>query len=349
MAAHNEKKAFVVVLVVLGVFFLVLLRPVFVPLFLGAILAILLYPTYSFFLRVFRNRRYVASFFSTLLVFLILVLPFSLILALIVNEAFKLLSTMDIGGVAVLFTSQDLYQEYINPAVLFLEERFHLHVDLVGIASRFGGELARTLYKFSPDVLGQTASFLFGFFVMHVSLFFLFIEGGNVVRTILDLSPLKARYEEKLAGEFRNMIYATIYGYLVTALIQGILAGLGFWMAGVAAPLVFGTLCFFMSLVPIIGATSVWLPISVWLLIRGETGAGVLLIVWGVFFISMVDNIIKPWIMRGKAKIHILLIFFSLLGGITLFGPVGILFGPVITSLFLACVRIYREDFLTTQ
>ena len=319
------------------------------PLFLGAILSILLYPSYSFFLKVFRGRRYVASFVATFVVFLILVLPFSLILALVINEAIRFFATMDIGSVALLFTSQDFYREYVSPAVAFLEEEFRLRIDLVALGSQLGGEMARTIYKFSPEVLEQTASFLFVFFVMHVSLFFLFIEGGTVVRTILDLSPIKARYEQKLAVEFKNMIFATVYGYLFTALVQGFLAGIGFWIAGVKAPLVFGTLCFFMSLVPIIGATSVWLPVSLWLFFQGQTGSALLLALWGVFLISMVDNVIKPWIMKGKAKIHILLIFFSLIGGMTLFGPVGILFGPVITTLFLACVRIYREDFLTTQ
>ena len=101
-----------------------------------------------------------------------------------------------------------------------------------------------------------------------------------------------------------------------------------------------------MSMVPIVGATSVWLPMGVWFLIQGDTHNGLIVLVYGALIISGIDNILKPLIMRGKVQIPILLIFFSLIGGMALFGPIGILFGPVITALFLACIRIYREEFV---
>lgn len=344
----RARRAFIIVLGVLGLVFLLLLRPVFIPLFLATILAISLYPIYQFFLKRTRFPRYVASAVSTFLIFLMLVLPFGFVLALVVNQLADFLASVDIRQFVESFASQQAYQIYVQPLVEVVEKRLHLSIDVAGLLAPFGATVASQLYQISPQVLGRTASFIFGFFVMHVSLFFLFVEGKNVVRVLMDLSPLPAVYESRLAQEFRNMIHATVYGYLLTAFVQAVLAGIGFWIAGIKSPVVFGALTFFMCLVPIVGSAAVWLPATLWLFVTGHWGYGVFMLLYGIFVISGVDNVIKPWIMKGKANIHVLLIFFSILGGLSLFGPIGILFGPVITSLFLACVRIYREDFIDT-
>lgn len=341
-----ESKAFVIVLIGLGVSFFIMMRPLWMPIMLAVILVILLYPTYTFLLKIFRRRAYLASFFSTLLVFLLIVLPTGLVIALLVNQAIDFLSQANVRESLSAFASDSSYQKFVQPIIIQLQDRFKFSVDIAGLASKMASQSVRYIYNFSPHVLSQTADFIFSFFVMHFSIFFLFIEGKKVVLTILDLSPLHDRYESRLTGEFKNMIYATVYGYLATALVQAALAGIGFAIAGVPAPLVFGTLTFFMSLVPIVGATSVWLPIAIWLFARGMTGWGIFMSVYGFFVISGIDNFIKPMIIQGKAKIHPLLIFFAIFGGINMFGPIGILFGPVIAALFFACIRIYREDFL---
>ncbi len=342
----SEKKAFLVLMVILGAAFFTLLQPVLIALSLAAIIAVLVYPLYAFFLRRCRRKKYVASFITTLLIFLVLILPFTVVTALLVKQSMSVLGNLQFDGVISVFKSNDFYQSYMLPLVAKVEHTFGIHLDLARILSEFGKSFVLYIYSYSPQVLGLTATVVFGFFVMHFSLFFLFIEGPQVMRVILDLSPLKKTHEMRLTGEIKKMINATVYGYLLTALVQSILAGVGFWIAGVPVPLVFATLTYFMSLVPIVGATSVWLPISLWLFVKGEVGWAIFLSIYGALVISGIDNIIKPWIMQGKARVHILLIFFSLLGGLTLFGPIGILFGPVITAMFLACVRIYREDFL---
>lgn len=344
----NERRALLVLLLALGICFVYLIRPVFLAVSLASILAILLHPTYQFILKKFKNRRYAASFVTTTLAFLVLVLPLSFIIMLIINEVFQFLSTMNVRAVLSGVVSQEFYQAYIQPPLQNIEHKLNIHVDLASLLNQLGREVARYIYDFSPQVLAGTASIIFSFFIMHVTLFFLFIEGKTVLKIIMDLSPLKAQHEKRLSGEFKNMIHATVYGYLVTAFVQAILAGVGFGLAGVPAPLVFATLTFFMSLVPIVGATSVWLPMALWYFLTGDWQMGLFIALYGALLISGVDNIIKPLIMKGKAKIHILLIFFSLLGGIRVFGPVGILFGPVLVALFVACIRIYREDFLKT-
>ncbi|MBX7148366.1 AI-2E family transporter [bacterium] len=342
----DERRAFLFLLVALGVGFFLLLKPVFMAVVLACIVAILLYPAYEFLLKKLKNRSYLTSFITTFLTFLILVLPFSLVVVQIISETVSFVSTLDLNSFFSTITNQNFYRDYIEPLSTKLETHLHITIDVPGLITRVGGEVARYVYNYSPEVLGRTLSFMFGFFVMHFTLFFVLIEGKNLIRILLDLSPISGKYEDRLLSESQNMIYATVYGYLLTALVQAGLAWIGFGIAGVKAPLVFATLTYFMSLVPIIGATSVWLPVGLTLLAMGDTKWGLFILIYGAVLISGVDNIIKPLIMRGKAKVHILLIFFSLFGGISLFGPIGILFGPVIMALFLASVRIYREDFV---
>ncbi len=344
-----QKRAFVIVLALLGVVFFLLIRPVLMPVMLGAILVILLYPLYSFLLKKFKGRPYLVSFLATFLVFTLLVLPTGLVIALLVNQAIDLVSQLNLKEQIDRLVAHGGYQKFIQPLVLEVQDKLKLQVDVAGLVTRGTRQVLHYVYNFSPQVLSHTAGFIFSFFVMHFSVFFLFIEGKKVIQTILDLSPLHARYETRLSGEIKNMIYATVNGYLVTALVQGALAGVGFAIAGIPAPLVFGALTFFMSLVPIVGATTVWLPIALWLFFQDKISTGIFLSIYGFLVISGIDNFIKPMIIQGKAKIHPLIIFFALFGGIKLFGPIGILFGPVLTALFFACIRIYKEDFLKTE
>lgn len=343
----QERRAFLVALVIFGFGFLLLLRPFIISISLAVILTILLYPVYLFFVRKYKGRKRLASLTTTFLIFLVLILPFTLIVIALVNQALDVFARVDVGELFSKITSKSFFQEYITPQVTRLEAYTQTSIDLKDLASRGLKEFAHTLYSYSPQVVGRTAFVVFSFFAMHFSIYFLFLEGNSVTRTILDLSPLTDKHEAKLIVEFKNMIYATVYGYLLTALVQAGLAGIGFAIIGMSAPLVFATITFFMSLVPILGATSVWLPISLYyFFIEGRTGAGIFIFLYGALVISGIDNIIKPLIMQEKAKVHILLIFFSLIGGLSLFGPIGILFGPIITALFMACLKIYREDFV---
>jgi len=341
----SEQKAFLVLLLLLGCVFLFLLKPVLIPVLLASILVLLIYPVYDSISKKLK-KPHLASFITTLLILLILIIPLSLVMIMVINQSIDFFSNLDISRFFSYLISSDFEQKWIVPLDSFLKSNFNLVLDIAGLSKKIAAETAKYVYSYSPAVLGQTATFIFSFLVMHVSIYFLFVEGKQVFKILMDLSPLEVKHEQRLTSELRNMVMATVYGYLVTALFQAFLASVGFWFAKVPAPMVFGSLTFFASLIPIVGATSIWLPISLVFLFKGDYVWGTFLFLYGFLLISGVDNFLKPYIMKGKAKIHILLIFFSLLGGIRLFGPIGILMGPVITALFVGCIRIYREDFL---
>lgn len=286
-----------------------------------------------------------ASFVATLLIFLILLLPFGFVVSLVVRQLIDVVSTMNADGILSVFSAHEFFQTHLEPWVDKLEASLGISVNLAQIMTTAGREVARYVYNFSPQVVGLTASFILSFFVMHMGIYFLFIEGPSLIKLLLDLSPLEVEYEKRLTGEVQSMLRATVYGYFLTGLVQAFLAGIGFWIVGLPA-LVLATITFFMSMVPIIGATAVWLPVSLWLFLQGHNGQALFIFIYGIALISGIDNFIKPLIIRGQAKMHILLIFLSLLGGLQFFGPIGILLGPVLISLFVACIRIYRRDFI---
>lgn len=338
----QQKKVFVTILLLLGVAFLYLLRPVFIPLFLAIITATLFYPIYEYLLKFFRNKSFISSFVATLLVFFVIVLPLTWMAILIFNEVRDFLTSIDINGLLKTTFSTESYKKHVEPFI----QKHNLPIDLPALAKDVISKTLVFIYNLWPKLLERAASFIFGFMVMHFTLFFLFREGRSVLKVVSDLSPFKKEHHQRLIHESRNMIYACVYGYLITALVQGVLAYFGFWIVGVDAPLVFGALTFIMSLVPVLGAASVWIPIAIWLFAKGDTSWGIFMVIYGVILISSIDNFLRPLLMKGRANIHILILFFSLLGGIFLFGPIGILFGPVLAALFSACLRIYREDYL---
>jgi predicted PurR-regulated permease PerM len=137
------------------------------------------------------------------------------------------------------------------------------------------------------------------------------------------------------------MVSATIYGGLLVAIVQGILGGLAFWILGLPSPVLWGTAMGFLSLIPIGGTALIWVPTSIILLIQGAFAKGIILLAIGVFVISMMDNFLRPLLVGARTKIHPLLLFFSVLGGIQAFGMIGLVAGPLVATLCITLIEIY--------
>jgi predicted PurR-regulated permease PerM len=139
------------------------------------------------------------------------------------------------------------------------------------------------------------------------------------------------------------MIYATIYGGILIAIIQGILGGVSFWALGLPSPIFWGTAMALLSFIPIGGTALIWAPAAIFLLIGGALLKGLILLGLGVFVISMVDNFLRPFFISAKTNIHPLLLFFAVLGGIQAFGLIGLVAGPLVATLFLTLIEIYVQ------
>lgn len=342
----RERKSLIIFLLALMVGFLYMMDAFLIPMILAAIITILVYPAYLRLTTLLSQRFRLSAFITTLLVFFILILPSTLIVTILIEQLYTFVTALNLKDTFSSFFSADFYTTYVAPYVADFESRFQIKIDILGMLSQFGKHVAKYFYSYSPSVLLGTANFVFNFFIMMVGIYFLLLEGPSLLKLFLEISPLRLTHEKRLFRRLKTTIDASIYGYLVTALIQGLIASIVFAIVGLKAYVVLGTLTFFMSMVPVVGAAGVWVPVCVWLFFQSQTWQGVVVLITGAAIISMIDNFLKPIIIEGKTKIHPLLIFFSLFGGIKLFGPLGILFGPVITALLIATITIYREEFV---
>jgi predicted PurR-regulated permease PerM len=164
------------------------------------------------------------------------------------------------------------------------------------------------------------------------------------------LSPLPDEYDEEIIHKFRSVVDATFRGQVLTAIAQGLVTGIGLAIAGVPAPILWGAVAALFSLIPMVGAAAVWVPASIYLFVLASMdrigwGWGIFLVVWGIAVVSVVDNLIRPWAMKAGTNMHAIVLFFSIIGGLSAFGFVGIILGPLVVALLVTVIAIYRDFF----
>ena len=217
------------------------------------------------------------------------------------------------------------------------------NLDLSSLGRSFTERLAKATVAQATNVAQNFYEFLFAFALMTFTLFFFFRDGRKIASLLRDLIPLPPAQRQRISREFQEVVNATIVGDLVVALIQGSLGGLAFWVLGLAAPLFWGAVMTFLSVLPVIGAPLVYVPAGILLIFRGEHAAGVALLLWGTVVVSQIDNVLRPILISGRTKLPTLVLFFSLLGGIYMFGFFGIIAGPLVAALFGSMIGIYQE------
>jgi predicted PurR-regulated permease PerM len=193
--------------------------------------------------------------------------------------------------------------------------------------------LQRTLAFLAPKVgavVADVFATLGSLFVMLFALFFLLRDGHVLGRQVRDLLPLPERERDRLLSETRDLVMASVGAALLVATAQGTIGGVAFWLLGISAPVVWGVVMAIGSLIPVVGSALVWGPTAVWLLLSGEVGRGLILVVVGVLGISMADNVLRPLLLSGRTSASGLVIFLGLLGGVSAFGFIGLVLGPII-------------------
>jgi predicted PurR-regulated permease PerM len=191
------------------------------------------------------------------------------------------------------------------------------------------------------------AGFLFSFFLMIAALYFFFVDGKSLVSLGKEMIPLRARHADALLSQFREVSVATLLGTLLTGLSQGATGALVFLVLGLPAPLFWGAVMGAAAFIPFVGAGLVWVPAAVYLFATGSAAKGISLFALGVLLISSVDNLVRTFVMRGRMRMHILVLFLSLIGGVKTFGLVGVILGPLIAALFQTFLTIYKSEFRT--
>jgi len=342
--------AFIAILVTLLWLVFSVLEPFWMDFMWALIFALTLYPLFTRLKNLLRGRGTLAALILTLLILISLALPGSFLLMNLGQEAkdaYRALSKISFSEKGLVL-AQKLRNSGLQPYL----ERWGIQPEQTealvwnGIASGL---------KDVPRIIGERVSAIFknlAIFVIHllfvmVALFFFLRDGSRYAHFIVGLLPLERPYQERAVSAFSNTVTAVVRSMFVTAFAQGILAGAGFAAVGLPVPILLGLLTAVNSFIPFLGATSVWLPASIWLIIQEEFLKGIGLGLYGFFIISMIDNFIKPMIIGESTKLPVFILFFTILGGLKVYGVLGIFLGPIILSMGMAFLTIYREIYLS--
>jgi predicted PurR-regulated permease PerM len=325
-----------------------ILNPFLEPVLWAIFLALVLFPSYKKFQHLLRKKGVVPAILMTLLVMIVIALPFSLLLLSLANEAVGVYHSVE----NLINTGQlQAYLERMKEVPILgtilpkIDQALGLsQMDPLALILKNLRQISTVLLNQSSVILKSLSSFLFSFFLALLSLYYLFKDGEHFYGKLKNLLPIPARERDLLLNRFQEMVSATIYGGLLIALVQGLLGGLSFWVVGLSSPVLWGTAMALFSFIPLGGTALIWVPAAVFLLATGEITEGIILLAIGVFVISSVDNFLRPLLVGAKTNIHPLLLFFAVIGGIQAFGMIGIIAGPLIVTLCLTLVEIYAGD-----
>jgi predicted PurR-regulated permease PerM len=319
-----EDKAFVALLVAVSLAFGWILWPFFGAVLWGVILAIIFAPPYRRLLKSLRQRRTLAALATLGMILVLVILPLTLLTALLVQEGAAVYERIQSGE----FDIGRYFQQTFNALPGWgtdLLDRFGL-TNLGLVEER----LSAALKKSSQFLAGQALN------LGQNTLFFLLRDGDALVETIRAAIPLHPEQLRTLASRFTGVIRATVKGTLVVAVVQGALGGLIFWLLGIHAPALWATVMALLSLLPAVGAALVWLPVAVYFLATGATWQGIVLIAYGVLVIGLVDNVLRPILVGKDTRIPDYVVLIATLGGIAILGINGFVLGPVIAAMFIA-------------
>jgi predicted PurR-regulated permease PerM len=174
-------------------------------------------------------------------------------------------------------------------------------------------------------------------------MYYLFRDGERIMRALPEMLPLERSQSEAIFARTRDVISASLYGVLVIAIIQGALGGLAFWALDLPSAIVWAVVMTFLSMIPMAGSFLVWVPAAIYLGITGHWGKALILVAWGTLVIGTVDNFLRPKLVGERTRLHELFIFFSVLGGLKVFGVLGIVLGPVVLAITLALLDVFRH------
>ena len=194
-----------------------------------------------------------------------------------------------------------------------------------------------------PSVAGGTLRTLAQLVVTFFTLFYLLRDRRAITRAIRSLLPLSQSETDRIFARVSDTVCATVYGTFAVSLVQGVLGGLMFWWLGLPAPLLWGVAMFLLSLVPVLGAPVVWMPAAIFLALTGGWWKALILAAWGTVVIGSVDNLLYPVLVGDRVRMHTLLVFFSVIGGLMLFGAAGLVLGPVAVVVTAALTEVWRQ------
>lgn len=323
-----------------------MILPLITTILTSAIVAYLFFPLYKWLLNKTKRKNLSASI-VTIFVIIIIAVP----IVFIANTLTREISSVYLSSRERIQEGDIITDESAHDSLAFKINKFLADAikrpEVLSYIDRISNSLITSLSTFVVTIPRR----IINAFVMFFLLFFFVRDGDQMIQKIQMFIPLKKKYQQKLVKKFGSVTYAIIYGHFLTALVQGIIGIIGLYIFGIGSPLVWGIVMIIAAMIPFVGPPIVWFPLGIIKLAQGIIagssivtlqGAGLLL--YGFLVISTIDNLIKPKIIGDRAKIHPVVILLGIIGGISTFGFIGIVIGPLIISLLLTFADIYKNE-----
>lgn len=330
----------------LGIAFYRIIEPFLGPVTWAIFLAFLVHPLHVRLTRKLRGRQQASAFVLTLLVLVVFLGPLTALSAAFAAQVGQLLEFAQntVAGQArgnvLNFTNVPWVQEGLT----WLEGTFDVNTAQVrGWVTQGAQQVLQWLASMGGRVFVGAVGTVVGFVLMVFMLFFFIRDGDEMLQTMRELIPMPRAYKARLFDHLSAVTRAMVYGTGLTALIQGTLVGIAFLIAGLPSPLVFGVIAALTALLPFGGTALVWGPAVIVLAAQGRWGWAIFMLAWGTVLVSLVDNVVRPWLVSGRADVGTLTVFIGVLGGLAAFGAIGLFLGPVILALIIALLRFTLE------
>jgi predicted PurR-regulated permease PerM len=327
-----------------GIAGVVIFWPFLRPVFFAAILAVGLYPLHRWVLRRLPNASAAATV-STLSVLLLFVIPLGFTITAVSAQMAQA------GSVLAQKSRQEggarQFAAKLAQPPMDWAERHHINLEHLGVQSWIESlplKLSSFFFAAGSVLLAGLAGFAGQTVITFFVLFFLFRDGPNILRKLATILPLSEAQFQRLNSSIQNSVIANLYGILAVAVVQGGLTGIALLVLGVPSALMLGVLAGLASLVPLVGTALVWIPAAIYLFATAPLWKGIALILWGALVVGTSDNVVRPFVVRGRDAIHPLIVMFAILGGLSAFGFLGIFLGPMTVSLLVALTELLRDE-----
>jgi predicted PurR-regulated permease PerM len=324
-----------------------LLSPFLSIIVLGAVVTGAFYPVYQRLTAHARIRAGLASLLTCLLIFLVLFVPVVFFVGVLTQEAYDLIQlarSPDLTRFINTHFTNSALLERINPLLV----NFDIVItgeELNKTISDIGRFVGLFLYDQARAIASNTLSFLADFFLMLLVIFFLLIDGPKLVQFLVDLSPLPEEQDTQLINKFNDMAGAVLVGNGLCGALQGLAGGVIFWLFGLPSAFLWGVIMALLAFLPIIGIGVVFIPTAIFLFLTGRTGSALVFLVCYLLLSGGVEYVLKPKIVGNRVQMHTLVVFLSIIGGLKLFGILGIIYGPLIATAFLTLTEIYHKSY----
>lgn len=347
MTETRFRQAFLLLLVVaISIAFVAMIRAFRLTILLAAIFAALSYPVYQWWLRQGRGHEALAAIATLVLLLALVMAPLLAVLGAAANEALRVTETIR-PRLQQLVDQPGEFDRRLR-AVPGYHRIEPYRAEILTKAGELVGSTSAFLFATLSATTRATVVFIFHFVVLLYTMFFFLTGGPGLLRAVLAYLPLTDADKQRMVGKFVSVTRATLKGTILIGMAQGVLGGLAFWVVGLDGAIFWGTVMTVASIVPGVGVALIWVPAALVLITMGQVWPGIALVAFCALVIGSVDNVLRPRLVGQDTQMHELLIFFSTLGGLMLFGATGFILGPILAALFVTAWEMFgtafRED-----